>query len=109
MALENSTPKYLIKLVVCKTFAIPQNYLDVNHKKLFSGQLPARIVVALVENIVFNRGRAHNPFNSHHYKLSEISLYLDGQQQYALIPYNRISEKVCTCAHTTRSLPEPAN
>jgi len=35
-ALENSTAKYPIKRVVCKTFAIPQNYLDVNHEKLFS-------------------------------------------------------------------------
>ena len=72
--------------MVCKTFAIPQNYLDVNHEKLFSGQLPTRIVVALVDNRAFNGDRAHNPFNFHHYNLSEISLYLDGQQQYALKP-----------------------
>ena len=85
-ALENSTAKYPIKRVVCKTFAIPQNYLDVNHEKLFSGQLPTRIVVGLVDNRAFNGDRARNPFNFHHYSLSEISLYLDGQQQYALKP-----------------------
>ena len=34
-ALENSTAKYPIKRVVCKTFAIPQNYLDVNHENCF--------------------------------------------------------------------------
>jgi len=85
-ALENSTAKYPIKRVVCKTFAIPQNYLDVNHEKLFSGQLPTRIVVALVDNRAFNGDRAYNPFNFQHYNLSEISLYLDGQQQYALKP-----------------------
>ena len=53
-ALENSTAKYPIKRVVCKTFAIPQNYLDVNHEKLFSGQLLTCIVVALVDNRAFN-------------------------------------------------------
>ena len=50
-ALENSTAKYPIKRMVCKTFAIPQNYLDVNHEKLFSGQLPTRIVVAFKQSI----------------------------------------------------------
>ena len=37
--LENGTAKYSIRRVVCKTFAVPQNYLDVTHEKLFSGQL----------------------------------------------------------------------
>ena len=46
--LENRTAKYPIRRVVCKTFAVPQNYLDVTHEKLFSGQLPTRIVVGLV-------------------------------------------------------------
>ena len=36
--LENGTAKYPIRRVVCKTFAVPQNYLDVTHEKLFSGQ-----------------------------------------------------------------------
>ena len=53
-ALERGTSKYPISRVVCKLFAIPQNYLDVNHEKLFSGQLPARIVVGLVDNRAFN-------------------------------------------------------
>jgi len=37
--MENGTAKYPIRSVVCKTFAVPQNYLDVTHEKLFSGQL----------------------------------------------------------------------
>ena len=39
-ALEDSTAKYPIKRVVCKSFQIPENYLDTSHEKLFSGQLP---------------------------------------------------------------------
>jgi len=35
-ALERGTAKYPIHRVVCKSFAIPQNYMDVNHGKLFS-------------------------------------------------------------------------
>ena len=48
--LERSPAKYPIRRVVCKSFTIPQNYLDVSHEKLFSGQLPTRIVIGLVDN-----------------------------------------------------------
>jgi len=85
-ALENSTAKYPIKRVVCKSFQIPESYLDASHEKLFSGQLPTKIVIGLVDNRAFNGSRTHNPFNFQHYNVSEISLYLDGQQQYALKP-----------------------
>ena len=84
--LENGTAKYPIRRVVCKSFAVPQNYRDVSHEKLFSGQLPTRVVVGLVNNRAFNGHLENNPFNFKHYHLSEISLYLDGQQQFALKP-----------------------
>jgi len=38
-ALENVTAKYPINRVVCKTLTIPANLMDVNHEKLFSGQI----------------------------------------------------------------------
>ena len=47
-ALENGTAKYPIRRVVCKTFR------DISHEKLFSGQLPTRVVVGLVTNEAFN-------------------------------------------------------
>jgi len=59
-ALECGTAKYPVRRVVCKSFTIPQNYRDVNHEKLFSGQLPTRM------------------------DWSTIGLYLDGQQQHAV-------------------------
>jgi len=85
-ALENSTAKYPIKRVVCKAFTIQQTCLDANYEKVFLGQLPSRIVVGLVDNRVFNRDRTRNPFNFQLFDLSDISLYLDGQQQHALKP-----------------------
>ena len=85
-ALERGTAKYPIRRVVCKSFTIPQNYLDVNHEKLFSGQLPTRIVIGLVDNRAFNGDRARNPFNFQHFGMNEIGLYMDGQQQHAVRP-----------------------
>jgi len=85
-AMERGTAKYPIRRVVCKSFTIPQNYLDMNYEKLFSGQLPTRIVIGLVDNRAFNGSRERNPFNFAHFNLHEIGLYLDGQQQHALRP-----------------------
>ena len=56
-ALERGTAKYPIRRVVCKSFTILQNYRDVNHEKLFSGQLPTRMVIELVDNRAFNGDR----------------------------------------------------
>jgi len=61
--LERGTAKYPIRRVVCKSFTIPQNYLDVSHEKLFSGLLPTRVVVGLVRNDAFNGHVERNPFN----------------------------------------------
>jgi len=58
----------------------------VSHDKLFSGQLPTRLVIALVGDAVFNGAFDRNPFNFHHYNVMEISVYSDGQQQYGIKP-----------------------
>jgi len=58
----------------------------VSHEKLFSGQLPSRLVIGLVSNQAFSGHAESNPFNFQHFNLNEIALYLDGQQQYAIRP-----------------------
>jgi len=85
-ALERSNAKYPIRRVVCKTFTVPAGFLDVSHEKLFSGQLPTRMVVGLVRNDAFNGTLARNPFNFQHFGLSEIAVYVDGQQQQCVRP-----------------------
>jgi len=55
--LENGTAKYPIRRVICKSFTIPQNYRDVSHEKLFSGQLPTRVVIGLVNNQAIQRSQ----------------------------------------------------
>ena len=79
--LESGMAKYPIHRVVCKSFTIPRGYLDVSHEKLFSGQLPVRLVLGLVDNEAFNGSFTMNPFNFKHFSLSELSIYLDGIQQ----------------------------
>ena len=57
-----------------------------NIEKLFSGQLPSRLVIGFVANAAFNGTNNRNPFNFAHYNLMEISVYSDGQQQYGMKP-----------------------
>jgi len=64
--LERSPAKYPIRRVVYKSFKLPQNYLDVSQEKLFSGQLPTRIVIGLVDNRAYNGDRQKIPFNFKH-------------------------------------------
>lgn len=81
-ALEQSNAKYPVRRVVCKTFTVSTGNLNFTQENLFSGQLPTRIVVGFVDNDAFNGTYAKNPFNFKHYNLSQLKLYLDGQQQY---------------------------
>ena len=74
-ALENTTAKYPIRHVMCKTITIPNDFRDVSHEKLFSGQLPTRLVIAMVGNAAYNSAFDRNPFNFEHFNLMEISVY----------------------------------
>jgi len=85
-ALEHANAKYPIRRVICKTFTVPTGFLDVSHEKLFTGQLPSRLVVGLVRNDAFNGAIGRNPFNFQHFDLTEISVYVDGQQQHSIKP-----------------------
>jgi hypothetical protein len=84
-ALENGNAKYPIRRCICKTYTIPTGNLDHSQESLFTGQLPTRIVVGLVDNDAYNGRRAKNPFNFKPYGLRQLKLYLDGQQ-HSLIP-----------------------
>lgn len=84
-ALELGNAKYPINRAVCKTFTVPAGNLDFCQENLFSGQLPARLVVAMVDNDAFNGTYAKNPYNFKHYDIKQLKLYLDGQPQ-SIIP-----------------------
>jgi len=83
-ALQNATAKYPINRLVCKTLTIPAYLMDVNHEKLFCGQIPNRIVTCLVRNGAFNGTTTRNAFNFQNFNLSEISVYSDRQQQHGI-------------------------
>jgi len=78
--MENGLAKYPIKRVVTKAFTVAAGYRDVISERLFSGTLPTRIIIGCIDNDAYNGNKAKNPFNFKHFDLSELSIYLDGQQ-----------------------------
>jgi len=59
--LQQTNAKYLLRRVICKTVTVGQNFYDLTHEKLFSGQLPN--IIGMVQNAAFASDRSLNPYN----------------------------------------------
>ena len=80
--LEGANAKYPIRRVICKTFTVPRGNLDFTQENIFSGQMPTRLVIGMVDNDAFNGSYSKNPFNFKNFDLTQLKLYLDGQQNH---------------------------
>ena len=78
-AFEVGNAKYPIRRVVCKSYSVGTGMRDNVHEGLFTGQIPSRIVIAMVDNEAFNGSYRRNPFNFKHFHLGSIKIYVDGQ------------------------------
>ena len=88
-ALEKGTAKYPLKRVLVKSFTVPQGDLSITKEGLFTGQLPTRLVVGLVDNSAYNGSYGTNPYNFQHFNLNKFGVFLDGQQ----IPLRPLTSK----------------
>src|SRR5215469_3369796 len=61
-AMEVGNAKYPVRRVVCKTFTVPQGNLNFTQENIFSGLLPSRVVIGLVDNAAYNGSYTLNPF-----------------------------------------------
>ena len=66
-ALEQGTAKYPIKRVLVKSLTIPQGDLSITKEGLFTGQLPSRLVIGLVDNAAYNGSYDSNPYIYQHF------------------------------------------
>ena len=83
-ALKYGNAKYPLQRVECKTFSVPAGGRDVTLEKIFTGQLPTLVVVDCVDNNAFNEVLKKNPFNFQNYKITRISLHVDGEEKCPL-------------------------
>ena len=84
-ALDVGNAKYPIRRAVCKTYTIFAENVNHTPENLFMEQLPTRIVIGCVDIDAFNGRYAKNPYNFKHFDLSQLKVYLYGQQ-HSLIP-----------------------
>lgn len=74
--LATTTAKYPITRIECKTFTISSGGLTFEHK-LFSGQEPVRVIVALTSNKAQSDIK-ENPFNFGHFNMNYLALTRNG-------------------------------
>ena len=82
----SQTAKYPVRRVVCKAFTVASGLFDVTHEKIFSGQLPNRIIIGIIQNPAFTGQTILNPFNFEGYNMKEISVFADGQNVQNIKP-----------------------
>ena len=78
-ALKLKPAHYPLLRKECKSFAIPQGLAQFKQDNIFLGQLPSRIVIAMVDADAFSGNYEKNPFNFKHYNASLVQLYADGE------------------------------
>lgn len=78
-ALELKPAQYPMIRKECKSFAIPQGIAQFKQDNIFLGQLPTRVVVAMVDGDAFAGRYTKNPFNFKHYNANLVQLYADGK------------------------------
>ena len=63
----------------CKSFAIPAGIMQFKQDNIFLGQLPTRVIVAMVRGVAFAGSFQYNPYRFHHYNASLVQVYADGE------------------------------
>ena len=80
VALKQTAAKYPIRRVDCKVLSIPGGFSSFTPDNLFLGHIPKRLALVLVDTEAFNGTYASNPFNFKHHNLTQVGVYVDGEQ-----------------------------
>ena len=84
--LEKTTLKYPIKRIETKSYTLNANIYSEILDNVSLGPLPKKLVFALVKSTSFNGAMKENCFNFQHFKLSKVSVSIDGEEA----PYSPI-------------------
>ena len=79
-ALKQTTAKYPIRRVDCKVLSIPGGFSNFTRNNLFLGHIPKRLVCVLVDTEAYNGTYGSNTYNFKHHHLTQVGIYVDGEQ-----------------------------
>lgn len=78
-ALSHATAKYPITRHEVQTVTVSPGLLDVTLDRIFTGQLPRRVLVAFVKAAAFRGSFDEEPFYFDHFNINHLSFNIDGQ------------------------------
>lgn len=78
-AMNKMTAKYPITRKECKEITLAAGLRSVKKDNIFLGQLPKRVVIAMVDADASAGVYAKNPFNFKHYQVNYMQLFADGE------------------------------
>ena len=79
-ALKETTAKYPIRRVDCKVLSIPGRFSSFTPDNLSLGHIPKLLVLVLVDTAALNGSYASNLYNFKHHSLTQVGVYVDGEQ-----------------------------
>ena len=68
--------------MVCKTFTVGAGNLNFIQESLFTGQLPVRMMIGMVDNDAFNGTHAKKTFNFKHFDITQLKVFMDSMDQH---------------------------
>ena len=80
MELQKKNAVYPMRRGVIKTFSLAIGTMQETKENLFTGKVPRRLVITLVDSAAFAGDVTKNPFNFHHFNLSSLCAYVDGER-----------------------------
>ena len=86
LLLLKSPAIYPIRCVECKTLTISAGLSNTRMDNIFSGLIPKSFVFGLVDSNVYTGKSGLNPYNFHHYKVTNVSLSVNGEE----IPFKQL-------------------
>ena len=78
-ALNLGPAKFPITRKECKSFAVPKTLQSFKKDNIFLGQLPKRVVIAMVDGDAYAGNVEKNPYNFQHFDLNHLQMYIDGE------------------------------
>ena len=75
--------KFPISRTECKVLVFPAGLRSFQEDNVFLGQLPKRVVIAMVDNAAFTGTFNKNPYNFKTYDISYLALFVDGEPSMA--------------------------
>ena len=80
LTITKNTVKYPIRRSEIKSFSIPTGNLSTVKESLFSGQVPRRLIIGLLDSKAVTGDVKKNPFNFQHFSLSYLCCHVNGNR-----------------------------